>query len=59
MFSGRLLLTLLLLTFASALTIFSMACGGNEVVVETVIVEKEVEVERVVEKVTEKEVPVM
>ena len=58
MFSGRLLLTLLLLTFASALTIFSMACGGNEVVVETVIVEKEVEVERVVEKVTEKEVPV-
>ena len=60
MFSRRLLLTLFLLTFASVLTVFSMACGGTEKVVETVIVEKEkiVEVEKVVEKVTEKEVPV-
>ena len=55
MFRRQMLLKLFLLTLASALTVFSMACAGEEKIVEvTVEVEKIVEVEKVVEKEVEK-----
>ena len=48
-----------LLAIASAFTVLAVACGGTETVIQTVVVEKEVEVEVVKEVEVEKEVQVV